>query len=194
MSLTITSIEDSLVRSCIAGDASAWRALHRRYYPVAGAFLRKLGMRDSDLDSACQEIFAELFRYLPTFRGQTDLKTWLYRLCSTEAQRMRRPSRLVRVLWGRLQSEGLLRRSGHPKPTWSRAQMPTSRRVQQALDGMTDAQRLVFVLYEFERLPGSQIATIANCSEATVWSELQQARRMFCDHFGLIEPDAVGSV
>jgi len=98
MSLTITSIEDSLVRSCIAGDASAWRALHRRYYPVASSFLRKLGMRDGELAPACQEIFAELFRYLPTFRGQTDLKTWLYRLCATEAQRMRRPSRFSGAL------------------------------------------------------------------------------------------------
>jgi hypothetical protein len=61
---SVTQIEDSLVRNCVAGTPDAWRALHRRYYPVAMAFLRKLGTRDADADDACQDVFVELFRYL----------------------------------------------------------------------------------------------------------------------------------
>ena len=36
---------------------AAWRRLHRRYYPIAGAFLRKLGVRERDLEDATQEVF-----------------------------------------------------------------------------------------------------------------------------------------
>src|SRR5262249_40920625 len=32
-----------LIRRCVAGEAAAARALHAQYYPVAAAFLRKLG-------------------------------------------------------------------------------------------------------------------------------------------------------
>src|SRR5512142_1356971 len=102
---SVTQIEDSLVRNCVAGDSEAWRALHRRYYPVAMAFLRKLGTRDADSEDACQDVFVELFRYLPTFRGQADLKTWLYRLCTTQARRVGRRSRVLRIIRDRLQQD-----------------------------------------------------------------------------------------
>ena len=33
---------------CVEGDRNAWRQLHRQYHPVAGAFLRKLGVNEPD--------------------------------------------------------------------------------------------------------------------------------------------------
>lgn len=187
---TVTAIEDSLVHSCVGGDAEAWRALHRRYYPVAIAFLRKLGSNEADIEDACQDVFVELFRYLPTFRGQADLKTWLYRLCVTQARRVRTRSRIMRVIRERLQSDM------PPEPTVPAATMTEStmlKRVNTALDRMSEGDRLVFVLYEFEGLPGKQIATIADCPEATVWRRLHYARRIFRDALGVSDPEAVGN-
>src|SRR6185436_18333266 len=36
----------SLVMRCVEGDETAWRDLHRSYYPIAAAFLRKLGVQE----------------------------------------------------------------------------------------------------------------------------------------------------
>jgi RNA polymerase sigma-70 factor, ECF subfamily len=187
---TVTAIEDTLIRSCVAGDSDAWRAMHRRYYPVAVAFLRKLGARESDIEDACQEVFVELVRYLPTFRGQADLKTWLYRLCVTQARRVRSRSRTLRLIRERLQSDTA------PEPTVPPATVTEStmlERLASVLDKMNEGDRLVFVLYEFEGLPGKQIAAIAECPEATVWRRLHYARRAFCDALGLAESEAAGN-
>ena len=73
----------TLVHRCVSGEPDAWRALHTHYRPIAGAFLRKLGVEGEELEDACQEVFLQMFRYLPRFRGEAQIKTWLYRLCVT---------------------------------------------------------------------------------------------------------------
>jgi RNA polymerase sigma-70 factor (ECF subfamily) len=164
-----------LVSRCVAGERSAWRDLHRSYYPIAAAFLRKLGVQEGDLDDACQEVFVTLFRYLPTFRGEAELKTWLYRLCATESGKVRRKSRGLTRLIGLLSTD----RKGEPAtwPEWS--QTLAMQKVEQALGKLKPDERLVFVLFEMEGLEGEQIATIAGCPVATVWRRLHYARRTF---------------
>ncbi len=184
-----TTLEDSLVVGCIAGDRGAWRALHRRYLPVAVAFLRKLGAPDNELDDVCQDVFTELFRYLPRFRGQAELKTWLYRICASQARRARTRSRALRAVRDRMESERPLTSSVPPVTmTDSTARQLVTR----ALDALRDDERLALVLYEFEGLPAKQIAEIAGCPEATVWRRLHYARRTFKQALGLSEADAAG--
>lgn len=184
----VTAIDDSLVEDCLGGDPEAWRGLHRRYYPVAVAFLRKLGSDEGEIEDACQEVFVELFKYLPTFRGQADLKTWLYRLCVTQARRIRNRSRLLRAIRDRLESD----RTSLAVPAATVTESSLLAHMKSALDRMNEGDRLVFVLYEFEGLPGKQIAKIANCPETTVWRRLHYARRIFRDTLGMHMPEAVG--
>ena len=180
----VTVIEDTLVRNCRAGDSTAWRALHRRYYPVAVAFLRKLGALPEEIEDTCQDVFVELYRNLANFRGQAEMKTWLYRLCVTQARRTRTRSRVRQVLREKLQRIMPERLSGPPATMTETTAM---RRVAEALDQLNQGDRLVLVLYEFEGLPGKQIAEIASCPEATVWRRLHYARRSFRGALGLAE-------
>src|SRR4030095_13358751 len=60
----------ALVELCVDGDGDAWRLLCRRHYPVVAATLRKLGVPDAEVEDAAQEVFIEVFRYLPSFRGE----------------------------------------------------------------------------------------------------------------------------
>jgi RNA polymerase sigma-70 factor, ECF subfamily len=173
----------SLVSRCVEGDETAWRDLHRTYYPIAAAFLRKLGVTEGELADACQEVFVTLFRHLPTFRGESELKTWLYRLCATEAAKARRRSRL----WGTMLRVLYREQEGEPVASleWSASQ--ARQKVDEALDRMKADERLVFVLFEMEGLKGEQIASIAGCPVATVWRRLHYARRAFSEALGVKE-------
>jgi RNA polymerase sigma-70 factor, ECF subfamily len=104
------------------------------------------------IEDATQDVFLEMFRYLPRFRGESELSTWLYRLCITQARRVRTPSRPDDV---------------------------ARHRIEQALAALTETERTVFVLYEMEGVPGKQIAQIVSCPEATVWRRLHYARHAF---------------
>src|SRR4051812_44916388 len=87
--------ETSLLQRCRSRDADAWRVLHRSYGPMVRSFLCRLGVEPANLEDACQEVFVSVVRYLPTFRGEATLKTWIFRLCATEARQARRRVRVA---------------------------------------------------------------------------------------------------
>jgi RNA polymerase sigma-70 factor (ECF subfamily) len=169
------SLEARLIDDCAEGDAEAWRKLHGRYYPVAAAFLRKLGVSDRDLEDATQEVFLQVHRYLPRFRREAELSTWLYRICITQARRVRRRARVTDALLRMLSivpGDALL--SSTPL-----CEQSARRRIEAALSVLPEGERTVFVLYEMEGLSGKRISEIVECPEATVFRRLHYARQTF---------------
>jgi RNA polymerase sigma-70 factor (ECF subfamily) len=177
----------TLVDRCVAGEAQAWRELHRAYHPVVRTFLRRLGVAPAELDDASQEVFVQMFRSLRGFECRADLKTWVYRLCVTHAGRVRRRRTLQKGLawlgFGRppAVSEGL---------AWSESAL--ERRVADALAAMKAMSREVLVMYELEGLSGDEIAAVLGCPVATVWRRLHYARGEF-SAIVLGERDAEGT-
>lgn len=162
-----------LLDRCVAGDRRAWRELHRIYRPQALAFLRRLGVRPRDAEDACQEVFLQIFRYLEGFEGRADFRTWLYKLCISQAARVRRRTAFLYPLsW-------LRRPAGEPVtlPGWSESRAVEL--VDRALDALPARHRAVFVLFELEGLATAEIARLLGCPDATVRRQLQEARRRF---------------
>jgi RNA polymerase sigma-70 factor (ECF subfamily) len=168
-------IDPELLDACVAGEESAWRHLHRLCYPRAAAFLRKLGVSDLELEDAAQDVFVQLFRYLPSFRREAELSTWLYRVCITQARSVRRRRRVTQTL-SRLLSLGA---ASTLVSTPSLPDATVRRRVESALASLSEGDRTVFVLYEMEGLPGKRIAEIVASPEASVWRRLHDARLVF---------------
>jgi RNA polymerase sigma-70 factor (ECF subfamily) len=145
-------------------------------------FLCRLGVEATDLEDACQEVFVRVYRYLPTFRGDATLKTWIFRLCATEARRARRR---VRVAADTVRQ--LVRREPAASPfasggPWMSPEMTPEtarRKVDAALASLKQSERLVFILFEMEGLSGDQVAARAGCGVARVWRQLHDARRKF---------------
>ncbi len=140
--------------------------------PPASAFLRQMGVGPEDLEDACQDVFVQLFRCLAQFERRSELKTWVYKICLSQAGRLRR-KRLVRATLARLLGRAL------PAPVAAGADwtgFEARRDMQAALERMSQRQREVFVLYELQGLPGEQIARIVACPPATVRGRLREAR------------------
>jgi RNA polymerase sigma-70 factor (ECF subfamily) len=168
--------QTSLVHRCVSGDRDAWRALHGRYHGVASAYLRKLGVPGGELDDACQEVFLRVFRYLPRFRGQAQLKTWLYRLCLTEARIARRRGEAARRVVALAHQDVLSRPVAAGSPMTDGM---TRRHVDAALAALTTEEREVLVLSDVRGLRGGEIADITGSPLPTVWRRLHCARRTF---------------
>jgi RNA polymerase sigma-70 factor (ECF subfamily) len=72
--------EEGLVRRHLSGDSRAFDTLMRHYEPyVLGLLWRMAGDR-STAEDLCQETFLKVLRGLPSFRGGSSLKTWIYRI------------------------------------------------------------------------------------------------------------------
>jgi RNA polymerase sigma-70 factor (ECF subfamily) len=133
-----------------------------------------MGVSPADLDDACQEVFVQVFRYLPRFEHRAEFQTWLYKLCLSQAARLRRRRKLQHALGWLVGRTAETSTSGH---TWTEAM--AAERVRSALDGMKPLHREVFVLFELEGVEGDEIARILDCPAATVRRRLHYARQEF---------------
>jgi RNA polymerase sigma-70 factor (ECF subfamily) len=169
-----------------SGQERSFTAIHRTYYPIAVAFVRKLGVRGDHVEDVCQDVFLQMFRYLPTFRGEADLKTWMYRICISETRRHRRKEKvagLVSTLLGRAQlSEGSTSLEWNPDSA--------AKRVLEGLEKLPERRRSILILFDMDGLSGAEIAEIMECSQQTVWRELHYARAAFMQAF---DPKGLGA-
>lgn len=175
--------DDAFLPRVLAGDRHASRAFHEHYYPVAAAFLGKLGVQTPDVEDACQEVFLQVHRYLPRFRGEAMVKTWLYRLCITEARKVRRRRRIAGALCRIFKRDPL--EATAPAATCTDHTLQAM--VVQALDEMSESERLAFVLFEMEGLSGKEVAEITGATLPSVWRRVFEARQILKQALGIEE-------
>ena len=162
--------DGELVARCCAGDRGAWRSLYERHSALVFRFLSALGVRDPEREDACQDVFLAVYRSLPSFRGEAQLSTWIYRITARTTGKMIQKRKLRSALTSTLTSEPP---PAPPDPTERAAR---SLLLDRMLDKLNPKKRLVLVLFELEGVPVEEIARIADCPTNTVWSRLHHAR------------------
>jgi len=143
--------------------------------------LHLLGDRDEALDLS-QEVFLRVFRTLSGFRGQSALRTWIYRIVINQARNRqrwwRRRHRSEQVsLDEHLRVFGDLESKGEPTPDRVFAQKEAAARIWKALDHLPFDQRTALVLREIDGLRYDEIAFSLGVAVGTVKSRLTRARQ-----------------
>ena len=178
----VDSGEAALVARCNVGDEVACAELvsahQRMVYALA---LNLLGDRDEALDLS-QEVFLRVFRTIHRFRGQSSLRTWIYRIAVNQARNRhrfwRRRHRADQVsLDQHLASHGDFLSGGDSTPDRVLAQKELAERLQQALDHLPFDQRTAIVLREIDGLSYEEIAFSLGVAVGTVKSRLTRARQ-----------------
>jgi RNA polymerase sigma-70 factor, ECF subfamily len=139
-----------------------------------------LGDRDEALDLS-QEVFLRVFRTIYRFRGQSSLRTWIYRIAVNQARNRhrfwRRRHRADQVsLDQHIATHGELLSSGDSKPDRMFAQKELAERLQRALDHLPFDQRTAIVLREIDGLSYEEIGFSLGIAVGTVKSRLARAR------------------
>jgi RNA polymerase sigma-70 factor, ECF subfamily len=174
--------EATLIRRCAAGDETACAELvaeHQRM--VFTLSLHLLGDRDEALDLS-QEVFLRVFRTLSSFRGQSALRTWIYRIVINQARNRqrwwRRRHRNSQVsLDDHLQQCGELESDTAVLPDRALASKETAERIWGALDRLPFDQRTALILREIDGLRYEEIAFSLGVAVGTVKSRLTRARQ-----------------
>lgn len=82
--------DSTILRDCLAGDASAWNELVERYGRLVYSIPSRLGFGAADADDVVQTVFGIALRRLETLRDETRLSAWLIRTTYRECWRLRR--------------------------------------------------------------------------------------------------------
>jgi RNA polymerase sigma-70 factor (ECF subfamily) len=174
--------EAALIERCTAGNESACAELvatHQRM--VFSLAMHLLGDRDEALDVS-QEVFLRVFRTLSSFRGQSALRTWIYRIVINQARNRqrwwRRRHRASQVsLDEHLDQFGDLESKAEVLPDRLLASKETASKIWHALDQLPFDQRTALVLREIDGLRYEEIAFSLGVAIGTVKSRLTRARQ-----------------
>jgi len=174
--------EAALIQRCAAGDESAFAELvaeHQRM--VVQLAMNLLGDRDEALDLS-QDVFIRVFRTIGQFRGQSALRTWIYRIAVNQARnrhrfwRRRRRSDQV-SLDAHVEAHGDFQCGAESGPDRILAQKELAARLKDALEALPFDQRTAIVLREVDGLSYDEIAFSLGVAVGTVKSRLTRARQ-----------------
>lgn len=177
--------EAELVRLAQAGDGDAFRVImqrgHQRLFRVARGVVRD----DAEAEDVLQEAWVRAFAAIGSFRAEAGIMTWLTRIVLNEARgrlRRRRPTvGLEAVEAAQAEAGQVIRFPGSfgtasPEADAARAQMRGL--IEQAVDELPEAFRVVFILRDIEACSIEETAATLGVRPETVKTRLHRARRL----------------
>ncbi len=173
--------EGALIERCRTGDEAACAELvqlHQRM--VFNLAYHLLGNQEEARDLS-QEVFLRVFRTLGSFRGESALRTWVYRIVVNQARNRRRGwlrrHRADQVSLDEPLQEVRDLRCGGRLPDGVLASKEAAARLWQALERLPFDQRTAMILREVDGLRYEEIAFSLGVAVGTVKSRLTRARQ-----------------
>lgn len=187
------AIERALALKAQGGDIDAFAELVGRRTPGVVAFLRRMLGDAEDARDVAQLTFLRVWENIGRYDPAWAFSTWLFRIAGNlaiDALRARRTRLRTEAESFRLVKGA---RTGAEPDAHVALHRDEVRRVFESCAGvLSETQRLVFVLREFEEKDGREIAAILECRESTVRNHLFQARRLLRDEIRKRYPEYAG--
>lgn len=169
-----------------AGDAMAFDQFVRDRTADIYALLLRLTQDAEEARDLAQETFLQAFRSISSFRGDADLRTWLYRIAVNQARNRhrwwRRRRRNETMSLDETSGSGgasigsLLVDESSETPEDCALRQEREHHLLRALAALSSDAREVVVLRDIEGLSYEEIAETLNASVGTVKSRLSRAR------------------
>jgi RNA polymerase sigma-70 factor, ECF subfamily len=165
------------VRRAQQGDADAFAALFHAHKARIYSVCLRMTNNSAEAEDLTQDAFMQVFRKLSTFRGDSALSTWLYRIAvNTVLMRFRKKAlRQISLDEPCHQDSKPLRReygSTDDRLAGSVDRIALARAIQELPDGY----RTIFLLHEVEGYEHQEIAHLLHCSVGNSKSQLHKAR------------------
>ena len=179
----ISESDARILRGLRAGIESAYEELMDRYeQPIYNMVYRLLG-NQSDAGDVVQEVFLKVFRGVNSFREQSSLHTWIYRIAVNEANNhlrwfVRHCRREVPLEGERTQQQYVssIAHDPGPSPYEQALDNETRTMIESALTRINPLFRTAVVLRDIQNLSYEEIAEILQISLGTVKSRILRGR------------------
>lgn len=180
----LLSESDQLVLRLKEGDEPAFVEAFHLYKDFVYTLAFKLLNDKGEAMDVTQEVFVTLFKKVGAFRGDSSLKTWLYRVAINEATNRNRWWKRRfrhRTLSLNLDSHTLLARpsafqSRNPSPARECYLRELQHALQEGLQELPFDQRVAVTLRDVEGLAYEEIAELTNTNIGTVKSRIARGR------------------
>jgi len=175
------SLEESrLIEKIIAGEKPAFSELVNAYknkvYNTALGYLQN----PEDAEDIAQEVFIEIFRSIETFKGESSLSTWIYRISVTKSleliRKRKRKKRFAIVKDIFSGSNENFEPVDFIHPGIIMENKERSALLFKKINRLPDKQKTAFILNKVEGLSYKEISKIMNLSQSAVESIIFRAK------------------
>jgi len=173
--------ERELARLASSGDGSAFEQVYRAHSArVFALCLRMSGSRERAVELT-QDVFVHIWERLSTWRGDSALSSWIYRLTvnlvlsNVRGEQRRQKHEMTEepeADIGDRTSE-----IGSVRP----ASVHEAIDLERAIAGLPNGARTVFVLYDIEGYQHDEIAKMTGTAEGTCRAQLHRARKLLME-------------
>lgn len=174
--------ELELIQGLRDGDESAFKYLVENYKDRV--FNTSIGIVQNaeDAEDVAQEVFIQVYRSIHSFKGESKLSTWLYRIATTRSLDLLR-SRKSKKRFGfiqRLFGEGNeplheLPDFNHPGVAMDRKE--NAAKLFKAIAQLPENQKTAFTLHKLEDLSYQEVSEVMQTSIAAVESLMHRAKQ-----------------
>jgi RNA polymerase sigma-70 factor (ECF subfamily) len=162
--------ETSTIRRAIDGDESALRALWTRHAPHIDLVVRRLVGPDADLSAdVAQEVWIQIFRALPSYRGDSQFSTWAHRIAVNRTLNALRKTRRLSNVETEVQEDTAFVEQD-PDRTF------VAESIEAATAKLSPGARAVFTLHDVEGFTHEEIAEQLGITSGGSKSQLFKAR------------------
>jgi RNA polymerase sigma-70 factor (ECF subfamily) len=161
--------DPSLIQRAIDGDERAMRSLWSQHAPHIDAVVRRLvGDVETAADIA-QEVWIQIFRALPTYRGESQFGTWAHRIAVNRTlNALRRTRRLAKTETEILEDTAAVENEG------DRSMLAAT--IEAAAQQLAPGARTVFLMHDVEGYTHEEIAEQLGITAGGSKSQLFKAR------------------
>jgi RNA polymerase sigma-70 factor (ECF subfamily) len=162
-----------LAARCLAGDRDAFEGLYRQHanrlynlvYRMAGS---------GEADDLLQDVFLQAYRKLGSYKGESSLGTWLYRLATNLClDHLRSKQGRMAGMTDSLDEEDAAPAVSPERPAEAHAARMD---LAQAIDALPPSYRAAFVLHDVEGYQHDEVAKLLGIAEGSSKSLLHKAR------------------
>lgn len=173
--------EFELIQGLRNGSEAAFKLLVDTYQDRVYNTVMGIVQNPEDAEDVTQEVFIQVYRSIHTFKGESKLSTWLYRIATTRSLDLLR-SRKSKKRFGFIQrlfgegNEPLLEIPDFNHPGVELDKKDNAAKLFRAISQLPENQKTAFVLHKLEDLSYQEVSEVMKTSVPAVESLMHRAK------------------
>ncbi len=162
--------EEIIIQGCLNNERHAQKALYNKYKTEMYTLAYRITNNYEDANDALQEGFLHVFQGLASFKGNSELGTWIHTIIARAA---------IKKVKNKIHFTTIDETNEAATIDWSI--VSDIQYLEKAIASLPAGYRTVFTLYEIEGFKHHEIAGILNISVSTSKTQLFKAKQMLVE-------------
>ena len=171
-----------IIKKLKSGNDEAFRIVVEKYQKLVLNCSYKFLRNRESAEDLTQEVFLEVFESINSFRADSKLSTWIYRIAVTKSlnhlKSMKRKKRFAMLLhlFGEDEIENQIAAPENMSPDKALENQDRAKILSWALEKLPENQKIAFTLSKYNEMSYEEISNILNTTVSSVESLIHRAK------------------